>query len=985
MARIPDEAITRIKQDISLARLVESAGIALKPHGKDLLGLCPFHDDHTPSLVITPDKNLWHCLGACGKGGSVIDWVQQMHGVSFTQAFHMLAEHSPALAAVNRPIKQATTPKLTNPLTAVEDAALLNQVIDYYHDELKKSPEALAYLKQRGLNHPEMIDHFKLGFANRTLAYRLPEKNRKAGAQIRTQLQRIGILRESGHEHFNGSLVIPIINHHQVKEVYGRKINHQLRKGTPMHLYLPGAHQGIFNVEALRASTEIILCESLIDALTFWVNGYRNVTTSYGINGFTDELLKAFIQYKTQRLLIAYDRDEAGDTAATALATTLMQSGIECYRIQFPKKMDANEYALHVTPADKSLGVCIRSAQWLGQGENPRDRFESQSETHTINEPPPPSLAAREQPETVELEADINDQEITITLGDRRYRIRGLDKNTNLNQLKVNILVSHEDAQGEGMYVDTVDLYAAKAKQQFIKQSSLELCIKEDIIKKDVGKIFLKLESLQEAKHKEETTTNPVDVIDPEAKQTALDLLKDKNLLTRILDDFNRAGVVGEETNKLVGYLAAVSRKLEKPLAVMVQSSSAAGKSSLMDAVLAMIPSEDKTQYSAMTGQSLFYMGQTDLKHKILAIAEEEGAHHASYALKLLQSEGEVSIASTGKDETTGELVTKEYRVEGPVMLFLTTTAIDIDDELLNRCLVLSVNETREQTQAIHQIQRQSRTLQGFTQKQKKQTILQQHQNAQRLLKPLAVINPYADQLTFLDSQTRTRRDHEKYLTLIDAIALLHQYQRQTKTISVNGQAIDYIEVNLSDIETANHLAHEVLGHTLDELPPQTRKLLKNIQSMVKAACEEKAIAQTDYRFSRKSIREYTDMGNTQLKIHCSRLEDMEYLLVHRGGRGQSFEYELLYDGVNNSAAHVMGLIDVKQLQKHQYDENKSGINTNKSASSRPQVGGVSGSAETRNANGDKAYRDSGSESLKSTLAVQTTNAHRNDITLQNA
>jgi DNA primase catalytic core len=263
MARIPDEAITRIKQDISLARLVESAGIALKPHGKDLLGLCPFHDDHTPSLVITPDKNLWHCLGACGKGGSVIDWVQQMHGVSFTQAFHMLAEHSPALAAVNRPIKQATTPKLTNPLTAVEDAALLNQVIDYYHDELKKSPEALAYLKQRGLNHPEMIDHFKLGFANRTLAYRLPEKNRKAGAQIRTQLQRIGILRESGHEHFNGSLVIPIINHHQVKEVYGRKINHQLRKGTPMHLYLPGAHQGIFNVEALRASTEIILCESL--------------------------------------------------------------------------------------------------------------------------------------------------------------------------------------------------------------------------------------------------------------------------------------------------------------------------------------------------------------------------------------------------------------------------------------------------------------------------------------------------------------------------------------------------------------------------------------------------------------------------------------------------------------------------------------------------------------------------------------------------
>jgi DNA primase len=109
----------------------------------------------------------------------------------------------------------------------------------------------------------------------------------------------------------------------------------------------------------------------------------------------------------------------------------------------------------------------------------------------------------------------------------------------------------------------------------------------------------------------------------------------------------------------------------------MVQSSSAAGKSSLMEAVLSFMPAEDKVQYSAMTGQSLFYMGAMDLKHKILAIAEESGAARASYALKLLQSEGTLSIASTGKDPETGKLVTQEYRVEGPVMIFSTSTAID--------------------------------------------------------------------------------------------------------------------------------------------------------------------------------------------------------------------------------------------------------------------------------------------------------------------
>ena len=180
---------------------------------------------------------------------------------------------------------------------------------------------------------------------------------------------------------------------------------------------------------------------------------------------------------------------------------------------------------------------------------------------------------------------------------------------------------------------------------------------------------------------------------------------------------------MGEQTNKLVGYLAAVSRKLEEPLAIIIQSSSAAGKSSLMEAILSLMPSEEQVKYSAMTGQSLFYMGESDLKHKILAIVEEEGAERASYALKLLQSEGELTIASTGKDPASGRLVTHEYRVEGPVMIFLTTTAIEIDEELLNRCIVLSVDEEREQTRAIHQLQRKRQTLEGLLARQDRERL----------------------------------------------------------------------------------------------------------------------------------------------------------------------------------------------------------------------------------------------------------------------
>ncbi|NJL28517.1 MAG: toprim domain-containing protein, partial [Thermoanaerobaculia bacterium] len=307
-------------------------------------------------------------------------------GVSFRHAVELLRGDLPPAAVLS---VSETRPALPAPVVSqAEDAELLGQVIDYYHETLKESPEALAYLESRGLVHPELLEHFRLGFANRTLGYRLPAKVVKAGSQIRGRLTRLGILRASGHEHFNGSLVIPVFDAAgpggapdqggRVVEVYGRKITRdtQLRKGTPVHLYLPGPHRGVWNLEALVASREVILCESLIDALTFWCAGFRHVTSAYGVQGFTDELLEALRRHGTERVLIAYDRDEAGETAASKLAAKLLAEGIGCWRVQFPRGMDANEYALKVQPAAKSLDLLLRQAQWMGEGEPPTERQE---------------------------------------------------------------------------------------------------------------------------------------------------------------------------------------------------------------------------------------------------------------------------------------------------------------------------------------------------------------------------------------------------------------------------------------------------------------------------------------------------------------------------------------------------------------------------------------------------------------------------------
>jgi len=1013
MARIPQGELERLKQEVSLARLIEGQGHRLIAQGKDLACRCPWHEgDDTPSCIVSPKTNLWHCFG-CDAGGTVIDWVMRSHKVSFRHACELLLKEHPSLAASGS--SSGSAPKLSAgklrsaqsfQLPAGEadgDQVLLDQVIEFYHQTLKTTPEALAYLEKRGLGSMELIERFRLGYANRTLAYRLAPKQYKAGAQMRTALQRVGILRDSGHEHLNGSIVVPLWAApgssvddapRHVVGAYGRKLLDNLRAGTSKHLYLPGPHRGVLNREDLEGQSEVILCEALLDALTFWAAGYRNVTSCYGVNGFTEELLAALKTCGAQRILIAFDRDEPGDRAAEALAKRLMSEGFDCFRLQFPKGMDANEYACTVKPAEKSLGVVIRSAQWLGSGAKPTlttrclsgdelmptassvassptlkpEGVEAESlpdaqvlqskpiesvaldatlargstpeaytapalaaaPTATDPVPTPPATAALPEPEsaavpslpTPEPEAKTDEQQLVITFGERRYRVRGLPKQLG-EALKVNVLVTRSSDQAvtlpdADLHVDTLDLYQAKARAAFAKLASIELCLEENVIQHDLGRLLLKLEQVidERAKAAESPNVAPLPAMTPEETAAALAFLRDEKLLTRIVGDFERVGLVGEPSNALVAYLACISRKLASPLAVLIQSTSAAGKSTLMDSVLALVPEEDRVHYSAMTGQSLFYLGEQEIKHRILAIAEEEGVRQAAYALKVLQSQGELTIASTGKDPATGMLVTQQYRVEGPVMLFLTTTAIDVDEELVNRCLVLTINESREQTRAIQQRQRARRTLAGLVAQTESDATRKLHQNAQRLLRPLAVVNPYAEQLTFLDDRTRTRRDHAKYLTLIDAIALLHQHQRVLRTARSGDKLVEYIEVTLDDIALANELAHEVLGRSLDELPPQTRRVLGMIESLVEQEVEQRSVPQREVRFTRRELRSRCGMSDAAIRVHLERLVTLEYVRPAAGRNGLCFQYELLFDGdPDASAAQMVGLIDIKALR----------------------------------------------------------------------
>jgi DNA primase catalytic core len=991
MPRIPDSELERIKATVDLAAIVRSRGIELKKHGsRDLIGRCPFHEEASASFVVTPAKRIFHCLG-CGAAGNVIQFVERFDGVSFRHAFELLAAGS-GFAVPDERAKWSTVPRLDAPLDfAADDAALMHQIVDYYHERLINAATgapARDYLAKRGLNDEATLKRLKIGFADRSLGLRLPHKNRKDGAEIRERLTKLGIYRESGHEHLNGCVIVPITDAQgNITELYGRRLDDGGRSGIK-HLYLPGPHVGIFNLAALD-ELEVILCEALLDALTFLAAGFANVTSIYGTEGFTDELFNELKRKKVQRVKLAYDADEAGERAATRDAERLRAVGIEVYRIKFPWGMDANEYARKVTLAaqprrlagaeidcdegaarsaaegepavrrlvSQSLRLLINGAAWLGGSAAKADASKNGTASHVAPALPSSlvaaSLAATAHDEAAKEEKLVSDAATvgetmpipaamgaarsdgaprlvecgdfhTFTLDGREYRLFGFAKNNGLECLKLTLRLR----VGERLHSDQIDLCKDGDRRRFIERAAEECQLTPEAVKRDLGRLLLACEQWQEAKLRAlaEPTTPQAAELSPEQREAALGLLRAPDLLTQLDAAMELCGLVGERSNGRAAYLAAVSRKLSKPLAVIVQSTSAAGKSTLMDAVLNFFPEEERIKYSAMTGQSLYYLGDANLKHKILAIVEEEGAEKASYALKLLQSEGELTIASTGKDPNTGRMETQEYHVEGPVMIFLTTTTIDIDDELLNRCLVLSVDESTAQTARIHERQRQARTLEGVLEREARKDVLALWRDAQRLIRSLGVVNPFAGALTFTAERTRTRRDHEKYLTLIDSIALLHQHQRKITTREVNGRSVEFIEVTVSDIETANALAPELLGRSLDELPPQTRRLLNHLRELVRTKIEETKQQQSRIHFSRREVCAACGWTYAQVRTHLERLIEVELVASRAGRNGAAMLYELLMDANAAEEAWQIGLIDVAKLKAaHNYDPNLDG------------------------------------------------------------
>jgi RHS repeat-associated protein len=355
-----------------------------------------------------------------------------------------------------------------------------------------------------------------------------------------------------------------------------------------------------------------------------------------------------------------------------------------------------------------------------------------------------------------------------------KYDLKHIEKKSG----KLGITVKVSDPKQPRFILDTINLFSEKQRRGLCEQVANMFGQCEADVE---SALFCLMELIETGKMNVSSDLSEV-VITEKEKRDAMIFLSAENLFENLLIDLDQLGYIGEEVNKQLGYLAMTSRKTQNPLSLIIMSTSAAGKSTLQKTMFDCCPPEERKHFTRLTPQSLYYLGDESIKHKFLSIEEEEGSNEAGYALKILLSAKSINISTTGQDPNTGARQTNELKTEGPVSVIVSTTKSDVEPELASRALIVTIDESKEQTLKIMGAQRISRTLEGRLKNKKQEEIKKKHHTIQRLLRTdLTIVNNLSESIIFPDDRLKYRRGHEQYLNLIDAVAFFRQYQKEIK------------------------------------------------------------------------------------------------------------------------------------------------------------------------------------------------------------
>lgn len=850
-----------LKRQLRITSVLGHYGLKHDPYGRLH---CPFHRDRTPSLQVFTRTDTFCCFSTnCSAGtGDAIDFIQRMEGCSKHEAILKAKSllNAPAIAVPTAAPIVSTTPA---------DPVVLAAFFAYCKKALPLSKKGVAYLNSRSLGYKQHEVGYNSGGVH----------GESKNHHLVADMVAVGLLKPRAAGGYSvwakDCILFPLHNTTgEIVSLYGRSITNDTDN---RHFYLSG-RSGLYPGYPAANTRRLLLTESIIDAASLVqqevVKEAYTVLALYGTHGLTEEHQQAILGLRElEEIIFLLDGDEAGDKAVAKHYGTLrtLLPDVNYSKVTLPEGEDVN--SVLQAHADASVLIDLIKERVVVQ---PQEDFFLSPENENLAE----SLAVSAVPVAAKLTTT---QAELLVYTDEALRIEVLGgiKIAGLDRMKVTLKLTHRQRSGLPLW-HSLDLYHHGQREQLLTL----LADHYELSLPAVGIIIAglttelegyRLQRIEALQPKKETGV----LLTAAQKEQAMTELKKPDLLVRTQQLLAASGIVGESTNALIAYLVYCTRKQAIPLHVMFLGASGSGKTHLQESISELIPEEDKIEITQITENALYYFKQDELKHKLLLIEDLDGAEAVFYPLRELQTKRRISKTVTLKDNK-GNLKTISLTVEGPVCVSGCTTKEKIYEDNANRCLLLYIDQSKEQDKRITAYQ--TKAAAGAVNREKEQQYRNLFKNLQRVLKPVRVINPYAEHLALPEQVFKPRRTMTLLLGFIEAVTFYHQYQREVKR-DPDGQF--YIETTPADIAAAFGLLTEVLFSKSDELTNASRRFFEQLKTYLSEQGLE--------RFSTSEIRRAFRMEPRTIQRYLRELSQYGYVRRVNSGKGRvGFDYRII-------------------------------------------------------------------------------------------
>ena len=468
-----------------------------------------------------------------------------------------------------------------------------------------------------------------------------------------------------------------------------------------------------------------------------------------------------------------------------------------------------------------------------------------------------------------------------------------------LDRMRVTLKVNRVEDEFHALR-HNIDLYNSTSVEKLVRKLAEYLEVGTSVIRRALQELINHLEKYRiDLLDKEEDEEAEQYLLSKKERRSAMDFLKSDNLLARTNKLIGASGVIGEIDNRLLMYLIFTSRKTSNPLHCISYGSSGVGKTHLQSKVAELIPEEDKVEITVLSANAFYYFKRHELKNKLVLIEDLDGAEEVLYPLRELQTKKRITKSVVQKG-IGGEGKTKNLTVEGPVSVAGCTTQESLYEDNSNRSFLLYIDESEQQDDRIMLYQRLASA--GKINVQDEIDARQILCNVQRLLKPICIINPFAEYLSLPKSVFKPRRSNSHYLQFVEAVTFYHQHQRESKFDTHTGE--EYIETTLEDIKQANSLIKSVLLRKSDSLNGATRNYLERLKTHLSK--------KKDTLFSNREIRKELRIAESTLRRYHQLLVQEGYIKKRNDIQSDSFTYEIVdadeFRELENSINNALGI-----------------------------------------------------------------------------